>query len=86
MASSNRDAASRPIGPHYKVSRVAWLLDKSPRWVKNKIKDGVLDGYRCDGDILVSVKSINAYLDMVRITGDLESGEVGDEEEYDSPK
>lgn len=66
---SHKTDSERPLGVHYTVGRAAYLLDKGPRWIKEKIKDGVLDGYRLDGEIVVTLASINAYLDMCRITG-----------------
>jgi hypothetical protein len=59
----------KPLGLHYKVSVVALYLGKSTKWVKGKIKDGQFDGYLLDHDIVVTLESINAYLEMTRITG-----------------
>lgn len=59
----------KPLGPHYKLSLAAHLLGKSVKWLKQKIREGKLDGYMLDHDIVVSLESINRYLEICRITG-----------------
>lgn len=61
--------ADKPLGLHYRVQFAAWSLGKSTKWVKQKIESGALDGYLLDGDIVVSLESINRYLEITRITG-----------------
>jgi hypothetical protein len=69
MAKNSEPVTEKPLGVHYKVSRVAWLMDKEPRFIKGLIKDGLLEGFRIGNEIVVSLSSINAYLEMCRITG-----------------
>jgi hypothetical protein len=51
------------IGAHMDVARAAALLDMTPRWVKDKIKAGDLQGYRLGQKVIVSVESLRLYLD-----------------------
>jgi hypothetical protein len=51
------------LGAHYEVGRVAMLLDMSPRYVKDRIKAGDLEGYRLGNRIVVSANSLQAFLD-----------------------
>lgn len=57
-----KEEGTKPVGVHYKVRRVAMLLDKSDRWVKQQIGAGNLEGFRAEGEIIVSERSITKYL------------------------
>lgn len=50
------------IPAHLKVTKVAVLLDKSVRWVSDRIKDGTLKGRRLGNEVVIEVESLNAYL------------------------
>ena len=52
---------------HYEVGRVATLLDMSPRYVKDRIKDGHLTGFRLGSRIVVTADSIQVFLDNRRM-------------------
>lgn len=53
---------SPSIGAHYEVGRLAALLDMSPRWVKERIKAGEMDGYRLGHKIVVPHDSLTKFL------------------------
>jgi hypothetical protein len=51
------------IGAHYDAGRVAALLDMSVRWVKARIQQGELEGYRLGHKVVVSEASLRAFLE-----------------------
>jgi hypothetical protein len=53
---------------HYEVNRVAMLLDMSPRFVKERIKAGEMEGYRLGNRVVVTASSIRSYLDNRRMS------------------
>lgn len=61
------DKTERAIRAHMKVKKVAALLDKCERWVKEEIKDGKLEGFRLGNEIVVSVESLNNYIESRRM-------------------
>lgn len=51
------------------VREAAWLMGHSPRWVRDKVKAGELEGFvHGPNDITVSVESIVAYEDKTRVS------------------
>ena len=50
-----------------KVRKVAALLDKSDRFVKDEIKDGNLEGFRFGSEVVVAVESLNRYIEARRM-------------------
>lgn len=50
---TDRCNPARPLGGHTAVTRVAALLDVSPRFVKERINSGELKGYRLGGNLIV---------------------------------
>lgn len=74
----------KPLGPHYKLQKAAWLMGKSSKWAQKKIEEGMLDGYMLDHDIVISLESINAYMEICRITGKAKAAaDCPDEEDDD---
>ena len=61
--------AEKALQAHYEVNRVAALLDMSPRWVKQRVKDGELKGRRLGNRIVIEAGSLNDFLDRCDITG-----------------
>lgn len=59
----------RPLELHYKVAFVAMCLAKSTKWVKQRIAAGDFDAYLLGHDLVVTLKSINGYLEQCRVTG-----------------
>ena len=51
-----------PLAPHLKVRRVAAMIDKSDRFVKEEVKAGNLEGIRIGNEIVIPLASINKYL------------------------
>ena len=56
-----------PLPAHYQVGRLAVLLDMSVRWVKDRVKDGSLVGYRLGKNIVVDAGSVEQFLAARRI-------------------
>lgn len=54
-------------GEFLKARTAAKRLDMSVRWVKERVKEQQLDGYRVGQEVLVSVASINRFMADRRI-------------------
>lgn len=54
--------AKAKIEPHLRASHVATLLDMSPAWVKIQHDRGELSGRLAGSDLLLSTRSVLAYL------------------------
>ena len=54
--------AKRIGGSYMEAGRVADLIDMSVRYVKERIKDGSLKGYRMGNRIVVSTDSLQAFI------------------------
>lgn len=63
----NGTKTMKVVSAHLEVNRVAALLDMSPRFVKEKIKAGELVGFRLGSRIVISVESLNSFLENRRI-------------------
>jgi len=55
------------LGAHYEVGKLAALIDMSPRFIKERIKAGELEGYRLGNRIVVSAESVKRYLENRRM-------------------
>ncbi|HRY51824.1 MAG TPA: helix-turn-helix domain-containing protein [Candidatus Paceibacterota bacterium] len=53
---------------HYTVAAVAEQLGMCERWVKDRVKEGLLDGYRLGHKIVVSEESVLKLLEQRRIS------------------
>lgn len=73
----------KPLGPHYKLTTAAVLMGKSTKWLRGKIMEGYIDGFLFGHDICVSLESINAYMELCRITGQAKAAAESDEEDAD---
>lgn len=50
------------LAAYYEVGRAAALLDMSPRYVKDRIRGGDLEGYRLGNRIVVTAESLQVFL------------------------
>lgn len=77
--SCGRRGMSRAATPrnHLKVADAAARLGHSDRWLKERIKDGSLEGFRWSAnDITVSVESIVAFENRSRVSVGVEMEEA----------
>lgn len=52
-----------PIPQHITARRLAYTLDRSVKWVKERVKVGEFKGCQMGQDIMVEVDSVRRYID-----------------------
>ena len=58
----------RTIEPHVDLGVAAFLMGMSKRWVRDKVKNGDLEGYMFGNKMVVTVASVNVLRDRTRVS------------------